>query len=676
MCDIQNKKTPAEKISMLQSRMEDCGMDVYIICTEDFHGSEYVGDYFKAREYLSGFTGSAGVLLVLAEPLRAVLALAEPFWEGAADGGSVPSALLWTDGRYFLQAETELSGTGIMLMRTGQEGVPKLEEYLERLFAARQSALNCPSLDMPGNAPVRDCKRFSDRMTVGFDGRTVSVDFADRIARALSDRVIFRYEYDLVGQIWQGRPALPAEPVWELDEKYTGMLRAEKLKRVRDEMKALEADHFVISALDDIAWLLNLRGNDVKCNPVFLSYLLLGMESAVLYVNRDILSRKITEKLAEDHILVKPYDAVYGDLQGLPAGTRLLLDAKQVNYTILKSVSDRAQIINATDPIVMMKAVKTKAEIENMRRAHIKDGVAVTRFMYWLKQEMKKKAEGCSSASVTELGAAEKLEEFRRDQAGYLGASFDSIMAYGAHGAIVHYAATKESNAVLEPRSFLLSDTGGHYYEGTTDITRTYGLGALTPEEKKAYTLVLAGHLELANAKFLYGVRGTQLDILARTPLWREGLDFLHGTGHGVGYLLNVHEGPNAFRHRIPNGAPDGSPCGDGITKSSFGAVLEEGMITSDEPGLYFADRFGVRLENLILCKKAEKNEYGQFLCFENLTMAPFDWDAVNVQYLSDRQLAMLNAYHQKVYEAVSPHLPEAESKWLREITAAREKIG
>ncbi len=638
----EKQNSAAMRLSKLQEYMDEYGIDAYIVCTEDFHGSEYVGSYFKAREYLTGFTGSAGTLLVFGKALCR---------EGK------PEAALWTDGRYFLQAEAELKGSKIQLMKSNEEGVPGIEEFLAD--CGRQ---------LNSSSGGRVCQR--RKMVVGFDGRTVSGDFVRKIEKAfqtasLEGMLKIIYEQDLADKVWKDRPPLSAEPVWELDVKYTGLTRGEKLKKVRERMAEYSADCFVISGLDDLAWLLNLRGNDVKCSPVFLSYMLLYREQGTLYINEGIIGEDIKKSLEADGIFLKPYHQIYRDLQNLAEGSRLLLDTKKVNYMILQSPGSRVEKIDAENPITLLKAVKTRIEYENVRQAHIKDGIAVTRFMYWLKTSM---AEGIR---ITELSAGEKLEGFRREQEGYLGPSFEPIMAYGEHGAIVHYSATEDSNAVLEPRSFLLADTGGHYYEGTTDVTRTYGLGELTPEEKKIYTLVLAGHLELANASFPHGVRGVQLDILAREPLWRWGLDFNHGTGHGVGYLLNVHEGPNAFRYRIPNIKPAHGESWRGVSSSDYGAVLEEGMITSNEPGIYMEGSFGVRLENLILCRgrdglSAEKH----FLGFENLTMTPFDLDAIDKQYLTDREFIMLNQYHARVYEVISPYLPEQERIWLKEATA------
>lgn len=591
-----------KRIEELRRLMAENGIHAYIIVTSDYHGSEYVGGYFKEREYMSGFTGSAGTLAV-----------------------TLDKAALWTDGRYFLQADEQLAGSGIRLMKQGTEGTPDIETYI---------------LD-----------GLSQGECIGFDGRTVSAMFARRLAGEASARGIrIKADIDLPGMIWSDRPEPAGNPVWELGNEYTGMTRAEKLKKVREHMKKSGADVFVLSSIDDIAWLLNLRGSDVECNPVFLSYMIIFHEKAYLYADRGCFDDRIRAALAEDAVEMRSYNDVYSNISAL-AVKNILLDETKVNYAIINSIADDKNIINEINPTTLLKAVKTSAETENMRRAHIKDGVAVTRFMYWLKKSVGKEV-------ITELTGAEKLEEYRRQQDGYIEPSFAPIFAYGEHGAIVHYSATKETNAELSPNGFLLADTGGQYMEGTTDITRTFALGGLTDEQRKMYTLVLVGNLRLAAAKFMYGVRGVNLDILAREALWEEGLDYNHGTGHGVGYLLNVHEGPNRIAWKIP---------ADRVNS----AVFEEGMITSDEPGIYIEGGYGVRLENLTVCKKLEKNAYGQFMGFETLTLVPFDLDAVDTRYMSSRDIRLLNEYHSRVYEALSPYIGGEELAWLAEATRA-----
>lgn len=590
-----------DKLNALRACMKDRRLSAYIIPTEDFHGSEYVGEYFKTREYMSGFTGSAGVLAVLAD-----------------------RAALWTDGRYFIQAAQQLAGSSIELMRSGQPGVPKIAEYLRDHLEA-------------GSA-------------IGFDGRTVTTQFVKKLAEKTDEkRIVLSDSGDLVDSIWQGRPPISKEPVWELDEKYTGKSRAEKLQNVREQMHTEGADILLLTALDEIAWLLDLRGNDVRYTPVFLAYMLVTEKQAQLFIHEEVLSGEIRVKLEADGITVKPYDTVEQALKGIPKGRKIWVDSGQVSYRLLESLSAQTVKIDKTSPIVLMKAVKTPQETEHIRNAHVKDGVAVTRFMRWLKTSVGKE-------KITELSAAGKLEAFRRQEEGYLGPSFAPIIAYGAHGAIVHYEPAKETDTVMSEGSLCLADTGGHYTEGTTDVTRTFVLGTVSEEEKRYYTIALRGHLALGAAKFMHGVCGQNLDVLARGPLWENGLDYNHGTGHGVGYLLSVHEGPQRFHWRIAQDAQT--------------TPLEEGMVISNEPGIYLEGRFGIRHENLMLCRKGEQNEYGQFMYLEPLTMVPFDRDGILPELMSERELDLLNGYHRRVYETLSPYFEGEELEWLKEATA------
>lgn len=594
------------KLHKLRTLMKEHDMQAYIVCTDDFHGSEYVGEYFKTRAFLSGFTGSAGTLAVLEN-----------------------EAALWTDGRYFLQAEKQLSGSGITLMKAGEPGVPAIGAYLQEMLP-KQAA-------------------------VGFDGRVTMMSFVEKLKKETEKKAIkFVGDFDLAGEIWEDRPALSREAIWELPLKYAGVARKEKLAALSEKLRETKADYLVLTSLDEIAWLLNLRGNDIACNPVFLSFLCLGRKDTLLYVQKESMGEKLRKELAGDGVECKDYQEIYGDIGRLSGHGTLLLDFKKASYSIVNSVPMGFSLVDYPSPVTSMKAIKNRTECENIKKAHVKDGVAVTKFMYWLKKNI-------AICSITEMDAALKLEEFRERQEGYLGPSFEPIMAYAAHGAIVHYSATEESNIPLDAKGLFLSDTGGQYMEGTTDITRTYALGEVTAEEKRDYTLVLVANLRLAAAKFLYGVRGVNLDCIARQPLWEYGLDYNHGTGHGVGYLLNVHEGPNAFRWRI---LPD----------MEQNAVFEEGMVTSDEPGVYIAGKFGVRLENLLLCQKAEKTENGQFMCFEHLTLVPFDLEAVDAAYMSDKDVELLNAYHRKVYDEISPYLTEEEREWLGRVTAPCKK--
>ena len=591
----------SEKLALLRAEMKKRGIDAYVVVTDDFHASEYVGTHFKAREFLSGFTGSAGTLVVLPD-----------------------SAALWTDGRYFLQAAQQLDGSGIELMRMGEPGVPEIADFL------------------------RD--HVEENGFIGFDSRTVSNAFARTIGEKTREKHIrFAGGEDLVDLVWADRPALSCEPVWTLDVKYTGLTRREKLAMVRGKMEELGADVFVIPALDEVAWLLNLRGGDVLYTPVFLSYLLLGRDQATLCVQKEAVSAEIEAQLKADGVSLAPYDDIYRLVAALPAATRVLLDGASANYRITQSVPDGAETLDRPSPIQLMKAMKTPAEQENERLAHIKDGVAVTRFLYWLKHAVGKEP-------ITELSAAKKLESLRAEGEHYLEQSFDPILAYGAHGAIVHYEPTEETDIPLEPHGLCLADTGAQYLEGTTDITRTVALGPLTDEEKRIYTLVLRGHLQLGAAKFLYGCTGENLDMLARTPLWEAGLDYNHGTGHGVGFVLGVHEGPERVHWDVNH--------------QKRHCVIEEGMIFSNEPGIYLAGKFGVRIENLVVVREAERTEFGRFLKLEPLTLVPYDRDAIDLTMLSSRDVELLNDYHAKVCAAISPYLQGDELNWLKEVTA------
>lgn len=590
-----------EELCCLRERMQEESVDAYLIMTDDFHGSEYVGDYFKSREYISGFTGSAGTLLVRKD-----------------------CAGLWTDGRYFLQAETQLAGSGITLFRSGQPGVPDLEDYL--------------------------AEQLADGQTLGFDGRCVMAGYARKLRERLEQKgVRIRNDLDLVGDVWPDRPALSKEPVWQLAERYAGIGVKDKLAEVRQILHKKKADWFLLASLEDICWLLNVRGNDVACTPVVLSYLMMSRDQVFWYVQREAVPEPVQADLQEAGVVLREYGQIYEDASRLPGGVRLLCDENHVNDALISRIAPDVVVVDGENPTLLLKAVKNPVEIANEKAAHIKDGIAVTRFIYWLKTRVGRE-------EITEISAASRLEMFRREQEDYLEPSFYPILAYGPHGAIVHYSADETSDVSLEPEGFLLADTGGHYMEGTTDITRTIALGPLTEEQKEMYTTVLKAHIRLADAVFLQGAAGVSLDVLARTPLWERGLDYNHGTGHGVGYLLSVHEGPNSFRFR-----PSAVRGGD--------HVMKEGMITSDEPGIYLEGKFGVRLENLLVCAARQTNSYGTFLGFEPLTMVPFDRDAILWDTLSEKELRWLAAYHQKVYESLAPHLSEEERQWLRETT-------
>lgn len=592
--------TIKQKLNALRILMKEKKIDAYLVATDDFHGSEYVGDYFKCRKYITGFTGSAGTAIITQD-----------------------MAGLWTDGRYFIQAADQLRDTTIELFKSGEPGVPTVHQFLN--------------------------DKLQEGMCLGFDGRTVSAREAEELQELLQEKhITFSVNDDLIGEIWEDRPVLSCEPVMELDIRWTGKSRADKIAEIREQMKAKEADTFILTSLDDIAWLLNIRGNDIHCCPVVLSYLVMMENELRLYANAAAFSEEIRSNLEADGVKIYPYDDVYSYVQSISSDKKVLLSRANVNSRLVSNIPSEVTILDEPNLTLLPKAVKNETEMENERIAHIKDGVAVTKFIHWLKKNV-------TRTTITELSAAEKLYQFRSEQEHFLGESFDPIIAYGTHAAIVHYSATEATDIPLEARGMVLADTGGHYLEGTTDITRTIVLGPVTAKEKKFFTAVLRGNLNLAAAKFKYGCTGLNLDYLARGPLWELGEDYNHGTGHGVGYLLNVHEGPNSFRWKNLPGNP--------------APVLEEGMITSDEPGYYLENEFGIRHENLVLCKKAEKTSFGQFMCFEPLTMVPFDLEGINPEEMTERERKLLNDYHQKVYTTISPYLDEEEKEWLKQAT-------
>lgn len=593
----------AERLTTLRQKMKECGVDAYLVPTADYHESEYVGPYFKCRAYITGFTGSAGTAVITQD-----------------------EACLWTDGRYFVQAAKELQDTGVTLMKMGQEGIPTVIEYLQ--------------------------SHTKEGMTLGFDGRVVNENLGETFEEKLPERFL-SYRNDLIGDIWSDRPSLPAEPVWILEEKYAGESALEKLTKVRNKMKELNTSVHVLTSLDDIVWMLNIRGNDIPCNPVVLSYLILTEEEGHLFIQDKALNDDVKTYLNDLGMKLHPYDAIYDFISGIK-GQNILLEKSYVNYTICQSLMAENSITDHMNPTTSLKAVKNPTEMENIRKAHIKDGIAVTRFIYWLKKNIGK-------LPIDELSAAEKLESFRKEQEGYIEPSFETISAYGPNAAMCHYQPTENDFAQLKPEGLYLVDSGGQYYEGTTDITRTIAVGPLTEEEKEHFTITAMGTLRLGNAKFLHGCIGVNLDYLARSAFWERGLDFNHGTGHGVGFLLNVHERPNDIRWKV---APE---------RAKY-AVLEEGMLTSDEPGIYIEGSHGIRTENLMLCRKAEKNSYGQFMNFEFVTFVPIDLDAIDTQYMTEKDVELLNVYHKEVYEKISPYLTEEEREWLKEATRPLKK--
>lgn len=592
-----------ERLQALRCEMAERNIDIYVVPTSDFHESEYVGEHFKARKFITGFTGSAGTAVI-----------------------TMTEAGLWTDGRYFVQAEKQLSGSTVTLYRMGEEGVPKVDEFIE------------------DKLPEGGC--------IGFDGRVVNGSWGGRLA-AVAERKhgSLAVNEDLIDRIWEDRPPLSKEPLFLLEERYSGKGTAQKLKELREAMQKEGADIHILTSLYDIAWLLNIRGGDIAYVPVVLSYLVVTETECIWFLQEEVVNEKIATYLKENGVTTKPYDAIYAYVQEVPADARVLLNRATVNYRIVRSLPQTAVIVDRPNPTERMKAVKNPVEVENTRRAHVKDGVAFTKFMYWLKTNIGK-------IPMTEISASDYLEERRREQEGFIELSFDTICAYGANAAMMHYAATTESDATLAPEGFLLVDSGGHYFEGTTDITRTMALGPVTDEMRLHFTAVCRSNLNLANAKFLYGCTGLNLDILARGPLWDMGIDYKCGTGHGVGYVLNVHEGPNGFRWRV-------------VAERNDNGTLEEGMITTDEPGVYLEGKYGIRTENELVCRKAEKNEYGQFMEFENITYAPIDLDAIDPDEMTGREKKMLNDYHAMVYQTLSPYMTAEENEWLKQYTRA-----
>ena len=592
----------AGRISSLRQQMKQYKIDLYVVPNSDYHGSEYIGEYFKAIKYLTGFTGSAATVVVTEK-----------------------SAYLWTDGRYFIQAAKQLEGSGITLMRTGEEGVPKVKEFIEDFL--------------------------KEGSCIGFDGRTLDAKTGEMYQNIAKEKgAILLDSEDLVGKIWKDRPQMPKEPFFLLEECYSGKNTKEKLAEIRKAMQRAGADTHILSSLTDIAWILNVRGSDISHVPVVISYLVISKKYCRWFVQKECIAKGQGAYFEENGITICPYEDMDSYVESLCACS-VLYQPDMVNYRIAAKLSDSIVKITQKNPSVSLKAVKNPIEITNTICAHIKDGVAFTKFMYWLKTHIGKE-------TITELTAGEYLEERRKEQEHFLENSFETICAYGANAAMMHYQAVPDDYAVLQQEGFLLVDSGGHYLEGTTDITRTIALGTLTEKMKEHFTAVLRANLNLSAAKFLYGCSGQNLDILAREPLWQLGLDYKCGTGHGVGHILNVHEGPNAFRWKKGQNGEDT-------------AVLEEGMITTDEPGIYLEGEYGIRIENELLCRKAEKNEYGQFMQFENITYAPIDLDAVNVKELTDREKKLLNSYHQNVYRVLSFYLTDEEKDWLKEYTRA-----
>lgn len=590
------------RIGALQKLLAQENIDFYIVPTADYHSSEYVSDYFKMRAFLSGFTGSAGTLVV-----------------GNEEAG------LWTDGRYFVQAEKELEGSGIVLYRMEEEGVPTIKEYLE--------------------------KHVTEGQTIGFDGRVVSASFGKELEEMLADKnVKFVYDRDVAAQLWKDRPAMPMSRLWIVPEESCGMRVEEKLSKVREKMAEEGAEHLLIAKLDDIMWLYNVRANDVEHNPVALSYTFLSMDAAVLFIQDAALTEEVRAHLEKSGVSCQKYTDISDYLKNCAIKGKVWCSGADSNYMLYKLVQSRAELVDKENPTELLKAVKNPVELENIRRCYLEDSVVLTKFLFWMK-------ENAGKVPMDELGVAKKLDAMRAEISGFLDLSFETISAYKANAAMAHYSATEEHSDTIGADGFYLVDSGGQYEGGTTDVTRTIALGAVTDEMRLHFTKVACAMLRLADTKFLSGCTGRNLDIIAREPLWDCALDYKHGTGHGIGYILNVHEGPHRLSWQYKPEKKE--------------AVLEEGMIVSDEPGMYVQDSHGIRTENIVEIVKESKNAYGQFMGFRHLTYVPIDLDAIDSQYMEPSDIRKLNAYHRQVFEKLAPYFAGEELEKLKYATRA-----
>ena len=591
----------SERIAKLRALMAEKGIDAYVVPTADFHQSEYVGEHFKARKYITGFSGSYGTAVICQD-----------------DAG------LWTDGRYFFQATNELEGSGVRLMKMFVGDTPSVTEYL--------------------------ADKIPEGGKVGFDGRVLSMDEGKEYEDALSSKNIsIDYEEDLIDQIWEDRPPLSDKPAFFLEEKYSGESSAHKLERVRKIMKDNGATVHIIASLDDTGWLLNVRGDDIDFFPLLLSYSIVRMDGVDLYVDETKLNDRILEEFKKVNVTLHPYNDIYEDIKKLDASETALIDPMKMNYALYKNIP--CKIVEAANPTILMKAMKNDVELENIKEAHIKDGIAITKFMYWIKTRYDKE-------DITELSSADKLTSLRAAQEGYIRDSFEPLCAFADHAAMMHYSPSKETDVVLKEGAMFLNDTGGGYYEGSTDITRTFILGSIDQDMKKYFTAVVRAMMNLSRANFLYGCHGYNLDVLVRQPIWDLNIDFQCGSGHGVGYLGNVHEPPTGFRWYV-------------VPSKNEHHQLEEGMVITDEPGIYEDGKFGIRIENEFIVRKGELNKYGQFMHFETITFAPIDLDGIDPEEMTKSEREWLNTYHKDVYEKIGPHLTDEEREWLKEYTRA-----
>ena len=585
-----------KRIEKLRNLMKENKIDAYIIPSFDAHQSEYVADHWKSRQWISGFTGSAGTVVI-----------------------TLDDAGLWTDGRYYIQAEKQLEGSGIRLFKMADIGVPSYTEWLKNTL-----------------------KKGS---TVGFDGSVFSVDLFKGMEKSFKSKNIDKkIEKDLIDEIWEDRPEIPKELVFLHGIKYAGKSRVEKLNKVRANMSTKGANYYLLTSLDDIAWLLNIRGNDVPNNPVVISNVLVGEDKCYLFVDGSKVTNDIRLELENDGIEIKGYNEIHQVLNQLSIDDSVIFDANKTSISMYNSINTDTTKLEEPNITTALKAIKNEVEIENLRNCQVSDGLAMVKFIKWLKESVTRE-------KITEISAQEMLESFRRQQDLFVEPSFDTIAGYKDHAAMMHYKANKETQYTLKDEGFFLVDSGGQYFDGTTDTTRTIVLGKLTEEEKRDFTLVLKGHSALSSVKFLEGATGSSLDVLARQPIWEYGLDYKCGTGHGVGFFLNVHEGPQGFR-KEPNSVK-----------------LEKGMVITNEPGIYKEGKHGVRTENIMLVVEEEKTEFGQFMSFEAITYCPIDLDAIDKDMLTDKEKQWLNDYHKMVYKRLSPYLDDEHKAWLKKET-------
>lgn len=588
------------RLKGLRRLMKEEKIDAYIVNTADPHQSEYLADHYKSRVWISGFTGSAGIVVVTEK-----------------------DAILWTDGRYFIQAEKELANSEYEMYKMRTPGFPTYIEWL------------------------RDNLNSGD--TIGFQGEIFSQSSFEELEKKMEEKEIkFNDELDLIGELWKDRPELPKGKVFIHELKYTGKSAKEKIEEVRSEMKKKNAQYYILGSLDDIAWLFNIRGNDVDYSPVVLSYVLVTMKETILFADKEKINKEVEEFLEENGVKIQGYEEINKYVKNIVKDSKIYLDKNRINRFIYKSIPEKCEVINGTNITTILKARKNPTEIKNQRNAYIKDGVALVKYFYWLDKNVGKE-------KITEYTAQEKLLELRKEQKDFIEPSFGTISGYKDNAAMMHYSAKEETALELKREGMYLVDSGGQYLDGTTDITRTVILGPITEEEKKDFTLTLKGHINLCNGRFLHGATGHSLDVLSRYPLWQEGLDYKCGTGHGVGYLLNVHEGPQGFSMAVSD------------------VVLEEGMIITIEPGVYKTGSHGIRTENVFVVEKDIETESGQFMKFDTLSFVPIDIEGIDVNLLSENEITWLNEYHKEVYEKLSAYLNEEEREWLKEETRGIE---